>query len=69
MVLLERKELTSGTTWHAAGLIGQLRATQGLTQLAVYTAELYEGLEKETGQAIGYKRNGSLSARPRPRAL
>lgn len=61
VVLLERKELTSGTTWHAAGLIGQLRATQGLTQLAVYTAELYEGLEKETGQAIGYKRNGSLS--------
>jgi len=61
VLLLERKELTSGTTWHAAGLIGQLRATQGLTQLAVYTAELYEGLEKETGQAIGYKRNGSLS--------
>ena len=46
VVLLERKELTSGTTWHAAGLIGQLRATQALTQLAVYTAELYEGLEK-----------------------
>ncbi|MCC7045209.1 MAG: FAD-dependent oxidoreductase [Alphaproteobacteria bacterium] len=61
VLLLERKELTCGTTWHAAGLIGQLRATQALTQLAVYTAELYEGLEKETGQAIGYKRNGSLS--------
>lgn len=61
VLLLERKELTSGTTWHAAGLIGQLRATQNLTRLAVYTAELYAGLEKETGQATGFKQHGSLS--------
>ena len=60
VLLLERRELTSGTTWHAAGLIGQLRATQNLTRLAVYTAELYRGLEKETGQATGIRQNGSL---------
>jgi 4-methylaminobutanoate oxidase (formaldehyde-forming) len=60
VVLLERKRLTSGTTWHAAGLIGQLRATLNLTRLAKYSAELYDGLEAETGVAIGYRRNGSL---------
>ena len=43
MVLLERKQLTCGTTWHAAGLVGQLRATRNLTRLAKYTAELYAG--------------------------
>ena len=61
VVLLERKQLTSGTTWHAAGLIGQLRATQNLTRLAKYSAELYLGLEAETGQPTGFKQNGSLS--------
>ena len=61
VILLERKQLTSGTTWHAAGLIGQLRDSQNMTKLAKYTAELYLGLEEETGQAIGYKINGSLS--------
>ena len=61
VVLVERKKLTSGTTWHAAGLIGQLRDSQNMTQLAKYTAELYLGLEEETEQAIGYKVNGSLS--------
>lgn len=61
VLLLERKELTCGTTWHAAGLIGQLRATQNLTRLAQYSAELYDGLEQETGQATGYRRHGSLS--------
>ena len=61
VVLVERKQLTSGTTWHAAGLIGQLRDSQNMTQLAKYTAELYLDLERETGQAIGYKVNGSLS--------
>ena len=61
VVLLERKQLTSGTTWHAAGLIGQLRDSQNMTKLAKYTAELYLGLEEETGQANGYKINGSLS--------
>jgi 4-methylaminobutanoate oxidase (formaldehyde-forming) len=60
VVLLERKRLTSGTTWHAAGLIGQLRATPNLTLLARYSAELYRSLEAETGQPIGFKQNGSL---------
>jgi 4-methylaminobutanoate oxidase (formaldehyde-forming) len=63
-VLLERKELTSGTTWHAAGLVGQLRATKNMTKLAQYTSELYAGLEVETGQATGFKQNGSLSVAP-----
>ena len=48
VLLLERKQLSSGTTWHAAGLVGQLRATQNLTQLAKYSTELYAGLEAET---------------------
>src|SRR5947208_3309837 len=52
-VLLERKQLTCGTTWHAAGLVGQLRASRNLTELAKYTTGLLEGLEKETGQATG----------------
>ncbi|MGQ0484808.1 MAG: GcvT family protein [Hyphomicrobiales bacterium] len=60
-VLLERKQLTSGTTWHAAGLVGQLRASRNLTELAKYTTGLFEGLEKETGQATGFKQNGSIS--------
>ena len=61
VVLLERKQLTCGTTWHAAGLVGQLRATLNLIKLAVYTTDLYSGLEAETGQATGFKQNGSLS--------
>ena len=61
VVLLERKQLTCSTTWHAAGLIGQLRDNHHMTELAKYTAELYLELEKETGQATGYKVNGSLS--------
>ena len=61
VVLLERKQLTCGTTWHAAGLIGQLRATANMTQLAKYSAELYATLEAETGVATGFKQNGSVS--------
>lgn len=61
VVLLERKQLTSGTTWHAAGLIGQLRATANMTKLARYSAELYGSLEAETGVATGFKRVGSIS--------
>ena len=61
-LLIEKGELTSGSTWHAAGLIGQLRDNQDMTKLAKYTAELYLGLEDETGQATGYKQNGSLSS-------
>ena len=61
VLLLERRQLTSGTTWHAAGLIGQLRATQNLTRLAKYSAELYALLEAETGQPTGFRQHGSLS--------
>ncbi len=61
VVVLERKQLTSGTTWHAAGLIGQLRASRNLTELAKYTSGLFEKLEQETGQATGFKQNGSIS--------
>ena len=53
VVLLERKQLTSGTTWHAAGLIAQLRATENMTRLAKYSQELYGQLEAETGVATG----------------
>jgi len=62
VVLLERKQLTSGTTWHAAGLIGQLRASSNMTKLARYSAELYLGLEEETGVATGLRQGGSVSA-------
>ena len=61
VVLLERKELTSGTTWHAAGLVGQLRSSINMTKLARYTSELYRELEAETGQATGYRQSGSIS--------
>ena len=61
VVLLERKQLTSGTTWHAAGLIGQLRQSINMTRLARYTAQLYQGLEAETGQATGFRQSGSVS--------
>jgi len=62
VVLSERKQLTSGTTWHAAGLIGQLRASSNMTKLARYSAELYTGLEAETGVATGFRQVGSISA-------
>ena len=61
VVLLERKQLTCGTTWHAAGLVGQLRATMNLTRLAQYTTGLYEALEEETGQATGFMQRGSIA--------
>ncbi|MDR9485462.1 MAG: FAD-dependent oxidoreductase [Sediminimonas sp.] len=61
VVLLERKQLCSGTTWHAAGLIAQLRATQNMTRLAKYSQELYGGLEAETGMSTGFKRVGSIT--------
>ena len=61
VVLLERRQLTCGTTWHAAGLVPQLRATRTLTELAVYTSGLFESLEQRTGQATGFRRNGSVA--------
>ena len=61
VTLLERRQLTSGTTWHAAGLVGQLRTSINMTRLARYTSTLYRRLEAETGQATGYRRCGSFS--------
>ena len=61
IVLLERKQLTSGTTWHAAGLIGQLRGSRNMTRLAKYSADLYRKLEEETGVGTGMRQVGSIS--------
>jgi len=61
IVLLERKQLTCGTTWHAAGLIGQLRASINMTRLAKYSADLYVKLEEETGVATGMRQCGSIT--------
>ena len=59
-VLLERKKLTSGTTFHAAGLVGQLRTSANITQLLGYSVDLYRRLESETGLQTGWKMNGGL---------
>jgi 4-methylaminobutanoate oxidase (formaldehyde-forming) len=61
VVLLEQGKLTCGTTWHAAGLVGQLRATRNATRMSRYGIELYASLEAETGLATGWKRCGSLN--------
>ena len=60
VVVLERKTLTGGSTFHAAGLVGQLRSSASITQLLKYSVDLYDKLEKETGQATGWKANGGL---------
>src|SRR5258708_32508526 len=59
VMLLEQGRLTGGTTWHAAGLVGQLRGYQNLTRLIQYSTQLYAGLEAETGLATGWKQCGS----------
>ncbi len=61
VVVLEQNKLTSGTTWHAAGLVGQLRNSANLTRLAMYGVELYPRLEEETGQATGFRQNGAIT--------
>ena len=60
VILLERAKLTSGSTWHAAGLVGQLRTSANITQMLGYSVALYDRLEAETGLATGWKRNGGL---------
>ena len=60
VLLLEKASLTSGSTWHAAGLVGQLRSSAGVTQLLGHSIELYKTLEAETGLATGWKMNGGL---------
>ncbi|MFQ5968212.1 MAG: NAD(P)/FAD-dependent oxidoreductase, partial [Acidimicrobiia bacterium] len=61
VIVVEQGELTGGTTWHAAGLVSQLKASHSLTKLATYSARLFEELEDETGQATGYRTPGSIS--------
>ncbi len=61
VLLLERRQLTCGTTWHAAGLVPQMRGSRRLSELSIYGRDLYPELEKETGQALGFKQNGSLN--------
>src|SRR5665811_345883 len=61
VLLLEQNQLTGGTTWHAAGLVTQLKATHSLTRLATYTSRLIGGLEEATGRATGYRKTGSIS--------
>lgn len=60
VVLLERKTLTSGTTWHAAGIVAQVRPTENQTHLLQYAARLFKSLEDETGQATGFVQKGTL---------
>jgi len=59
-VLIEKHKLTSGSTWHAAGVVGQLRANANITRLLGHSVKLYAELEAETGQATGWRENGSL---------
>jgi glycine cleavage system aminomethyltransferase T/glycine/D-amino acid oxidase-like deaminating enzyme len=61
VTVIEQGELTGGTTWHAAGLVSQLKSSHSLTRLATYSARLFEELEDETGQATGYRASGSIS--------
>jgi glycine cleavage system aminomethyltransferase T/glycine/D-amino acid oxidase-like deaminating enzyme len=61
VLLLEQGQLSCGTTWHAAGLVGQLRASENGTRLVQYSAELYERLERETGLSAGFRRCGGVT--------
>ena len=61
VLLVEQNQLTGGSTWHAAGLVTQLKSSHSLTKLAAYTTRLVAGLEAETGQATGYRKTGSIS--------
>ncbi len=66
VLLLEQNTLTGGTTWHAAGLVSQLKSSHSLTRLATYTTRLFEELEDETGQSTGYRTTGSISVASDP---
>ncbi len=69
VVLLERARLTSGTTWHAAGLVGQMRPNRNMTRMSKYGIELYAGLEAETEQATGWKQCGSVNVARTPERM
>jgi len=69
VLLLEQGKLTSGTTWHAAGLVGQMRPNRNMTQMSKYGIELYASLEAETGLATGWKQCGSVNVARTPERL
>jgi glycine cleavage system aminomethyltransferase T/glycine/D-amino acid oxidase-like deaminating enzyme len=69
VVLLEQGRLTCGTTWHAAGLVGQTRATRNATRMSRYGIELYASLERETGLATGWKQCGSVNVAKTPERM
>ncbi len=69
VVLLEQGKLSGGTTWHAAGMVGQLRASNNMTQINRYSAALYPELERETGHDIGWVRTGGLTLATTPERM
>jgi NADPH-dependent 2,4-dienoyl-CoA reductase/sulfur reductase-like enzyme len=69
VLLLEQGKLTSGTTWHAAGLVGQMRPNRNMTQMSKYGIELYATLETETGLATGWKQCGSVNVARTPERM
>jgi glycine/D-amino acid oxidase-like deaminating enzyme len=69
VLLLEQGKLTSGTTWHAAGLVGQMRPNRNMTRMSRYGIELYSRLEAETGLATGWKACGSVNGARTPERL
>jgi glycine cleavage system aminomethyltransferase T/glycine/D-amino acid oxidase-like deaminating enzyme len=69
VLLLEQGKLTSGTTWHAAGLVGQMRPNRTMTQMSKYGIELYATLEAETGLATGWKQCGSVNVAKTPERM
>lgn len=69
IVVLEQGQLSSGTTWHAAGLVGQLRASESLTRLVQYSTELYAELASETGLSAGYKQCGGVTVARTPERM
>jgi 4-methylaminobutanoate oxidase (formaldehyde-forming) len=69
VLLLEQGKLTSGTTWHAAGLIGQMRPNRNMTAMSKYGIELYAALEAETGLATGWKQCGSVNVASTPERM
>ena len=69
VLLLEQGQLTSGTTWHAAGLVGQMRPNRNMTQMSKYGIELYATLEAETGLATGWKQCGSVNVARTPERM
>src|ERR1700733_2797514 len=69
VLLLEQGQLSCGTTWHAAGLIGQLRASENGTRLVQYSTELYQRLEQETGLGTGFRRCGGVTVARTPERM